>query len=207
MTVQAGDIIQVVAVLQNEDNNIVQNRFHFRCTGSGTPTDGAFNLAMHGLMTTLYQYFDEEVSNQYDALNLKIDKIFFTGGTWETVANIYNGVWLSPPVFSNVGSPLPPGVAGLVRGVTGLAKHTGKKFIAGLVENTSGATAKLETAVANKLIQMMTDWGTENVLAGLDLSVWGVVLDTTNGTVRDPIAFSSTGVWSYQRRRRTGVGI
>jgi hypothetical protein len=207
MAIGPGDVIRVVSKLQNEDSNIVENVFHFVVTGTGAASNEQVTTAVQTAMSDWWSYFEEFINDQYDPLTLKADLVSWVGDTWKVVENIFLGPFTDPPTFTDSSDPLPPGVAGLGRFITTLAKHTGRKFIAGFCEDSQGATGKLAPAIAALIISALVDMITGTAIGATGLTIKAAVPDTTDGTVRQPYTASSTGTWSYQRRRRTGVGI
>jgi hypothetical protein len=138
-------------------------------------------------------------------VDLKVDVVQWLNGKWEVVQNVGLYAWGQLLDASSAADHLPPGVAALGKLYTGAGRHIGKKFFGALTEAVNDVGGNLGSAAATSILAGLAELLTPYVIsAGNELV--SVVLDHTDGTVRDIIDVAVSGYHGYQRRRRPGAG-
>lgn len=205
MTVSNGDILRASARFQDAQGNDVVNVYNFRCDFAADQTDQDVFDEVDAYLTSVYTEYDAIIDADFDPYDLKVDVVTFAGGEWVVTQNVGFGAWGTGITSTAIGDALPPGAAVLVKLGTGLGKHTGRKFLGGFVDvilDTNGdvdpaTVTGISTGFAKLLVASVISAGNE---------IATVILDQKLGTVRDVVEAVVGSLFSYQRRRRPGVG-
>jgi len=203
MTLQAGDILRVVASMLWTDGNVAQNVYNAALSGGGSPWDDEDVVDdASSWMSNIYGNLTASMSDELDGNEILVYKYDAVGDDWDEVGS---NAWGFNP--ANVTDQLPRGVAGLVRLWTVDPDVQGKKYIPGLTENA--ATNGLYTAaMVTILLAVGADWYTpfagSTSGATWTPGIWSVANTVFNAGV-DHI--SASAIPAYQRRRKRNVGI
>ena len=205
MTVPTGAVIRASARFVDTHGSDVVNVYFFRSDFDTPQSEAAVFAGCDQYLASVYTEFDANLDDDFDPLDLKVDVVEWDSVKWQVVANVGFGGWGVIIDSTALGNPLAPGVAALVSMFTGLGKHTGRKFVGGLVEAIKNSEGNFATASAAAMQVAFSLLLTPKVLSvGNDLIT--VVLDHTDGTIRDVIAIGVSEIFGYQRRRRPGTG-
>lgn len=205
MTIVDGDILQASARFTDPKGNDHVNVYHFEAVLTDSQTDQTVFDEIDAFLTSVYTEFDSYLMATAEPRDLKVDVIDWVDNKWTTVRSVGFGSWGAGINTSSSGDQLPPGVAALVKFGTGFGRHIGRKFIGMMPENLNQTNGTLSATLIGA---MATGFG--NLLVGHEISSLNYlnyrVLDRLEGTVYDALELIINGIWSYQRRRREGVG-
>lgn len=203
MTVDAGDILRIVASMLWSDGNVNQNVFNAIVTGGGSPWDDQDIVDdAEAWLDTMYLNLTDHTSDSLAGNEVIVYKYDVAGGDWDEVSS---QAWTWSPAASS--DELPRGVAALVRLWTEDPDVQGKKYMPGMLEaNTTDGL--FGAGLIIDLLLFASDWyapfagGTSG--ATWTPGIWSVVQEAFIAAV-DHIATSS--IPAYQRRRKRNVGI
>lgn len=180
------------------------NVYYFRADTGYSETDVATLGYIEDHMDSIYGNLTAHLSNTADAVDIKVDVVAFVGGVETIIRNVGTTPFNLTVPPAATGEPLPPGVAGLVKLLTGIGKVYGRKFIGMLTEGAqnSGVLGVAVLAALEVVAAIMVATITAPVSGDL---IPGVMSKRET----DFVAFASYDVSSnmaYQRRRRAGTG-
>lgn len=204
MTVPTGAILRASLRIQDPYGNDHVNVWYLQTSFAAPQTEQAVFDGVDAFMTASYGNIDNFMATGSVVLDMKLDVVAFQAGKWVVTQNVGFGQWgvaLNP---AETGEELPAGVAVLLKLRTALGKHYGRKFFGLMTEltnNTGLVSSALQTAVLALGSGILIPY---TISAGNTVSV--VVPDTASGIVRALTEVAVNAVWSYQRRRRQGVG-
>jgi hypothetical protein len=152
-----------------------------------------------------YAAMNAYISNTVSTNDIKIDVVFWSGGKCIVSQNLgtypWDDVWYNP---SGAGEVLPPGDSALLKLMTTLGKHYGRKFIGGLTE-TAQNSGILVAGCVEDLADMATSF-----LSEFTISAGNYLVPVINSTLFQEalpvIEAAASAVIAYQRRRRPGTG-
>lgn len=205
MTVVDGAVLRVSVRFHSDTYGDIMNVWHFRADfpDLDQPDENVMD-AITAVMTASYQNIDQLMGSVIDPLDVKVDVVQHLAGKWTVVQNVGLSGWDAGLVTNEGADLLPPGSAILGKLRTGLGKHWGRKYFGGFTETSN--EVGLVTAAAQTAVLALLDGLLDPVVVFVNDVLHTVVLDQLNGTVRDFVESAVNNVWSYQRRRRTGVG-
>lgn len=204
MSVPNGALLRASARFSTAGFGDLVNVFTFQCVFTANQTDSDVFDAVDAHLSDIYNQFDLHMATQVEPLDLKVDIIEFQAGEFVVTYNVGFGSWGATLNTAETADALPSGVAVLGKLRTGLGKHWGRKWLGVFTElnnNVGYVTSTLQTAVASGLVKLVTAY-----IFNTDQGIRGVVLDQQSGLARQIMEVAVNSVWSYQRRRRTGVG-
>lgn len=203
MSVQAGDVLRIVASFLWTDGNVNQNVFNAVVTGGGAPFDDS-DIAddAEAWLDDMYLNLVAMMSDEIDGNEVIVYKYDAGDGDWDEVAS---QSWSYDP--TQVSDQLPRGVAALARLWTDDPDVQGKKYIPGITEQ-SVEDGLINAAGLVNLLAFAADWYLPFVgaVSGATWTpgIWSVVGTVFNAAV-DHLAASA--IPAYQRRRKRNVGI
>lgn len=205
MTVANGEVLRVAARHYNTDTNDVINVFHYKANFAASQVDQDVIDAVMEDIDNAYGALNAYMSNTYDKIDMKFDVVEFVGGVAKITRNLGTHIWTGATYVPGMtGDVLPPGVAALVKFLTGIGKTYGRKFIAGLGEGSQNAglwgsptVTALGVFAANLLSDVVVSAGNTLGLGVMSARSADFVA-ATEADFSNPIA--------YQRRRRPGTG-
>lgn len=203
MTVDAGDILRIVASMLWTDGNVNQNVFNCVLSGAGGPWDDE-DIADDAVdwLEDMYANITTFCSDELDGNECLVYKYDAVGDDWDEV---FSQAWIWNA--SGATDQLPRGVAGLIRLWTVDPDVQGKKYIPGLTEAQVN-DGLWPSSTLTALLAFAADWYLPftGVASGALFTpgVWSVVGKVLKAGV-DHIATSS--IPAYQRRRKRNVGI
>lgn len=190
--------LRAVATFTLGVNSIAQNVYHAKHVTATSQEDDdvrdAFANMIEDAMDDLQEQISDDVSLQ------KVEVYVLETGVWEPLGVVYSA-WEG----SHAGTPMPSGVAFLIKLSKERTGHQDRKFIAGLCEEScSGDTwgSGAVTAGNAYATTLATPYSDPN---GVDLTFCYFDRDTeatkyyTGGAADSRV--------SYQRRRKPGVGL
>jgi hypothetical protein len=204
--VSNGDVLRVACRTNLESAQDCVNVYHFEAQFFSDQDDSDVLAAIVDKMQTAYSALNPNISNLVDVIDIKVDVVEFIGGVLKIVRAVGLVPW-SGGAFSPTaaGEALPPGVAGLVKFLTGIGKVYGRKFIGGIVEASqaggvlgSGFLTQLGTYAAALMVPI-------EVISGANLLQLGV-MSSKLATFVPFLSVDVTDIVAYQRRRRPGSG-
>lgn len=205
MSVADGEVIRVSARQEMAGDQDHVSVFHYLCDFAAPQTEGDVMDAIAEDIDTAFSTLNAIITTGQDPLDMKFDVVEFVGGLLKITRNIGLIIW--PDVLYNptgAGDKLPPGVAALVKFLTGIGKVYGRKFIGGLIETAQDGgnlTSAALTALGLFGGAILSD-------PAIDVNNWFEpgVMSTRE---QDFVIFSevdASGNIAYQRRRRKGTG-
>jgi hypothetical protein len=203
MTVNVGDILQIVAVMSWLDGNIMQNVFHTEITAGTGPFD--HEDVGDDMQTWVEAMYAELVAGQSDECDGSEIRVY----VWDTGDADWDEISTKSFTYNptNAGDQVPRGVSALINAKTDDADVNGKKYLGGFTE-ASSVDGLLAAAEIVRLVAFAAEWlpvivgGVSG--ASFDAGVWSVkntALYDLTGT------FTIPAIWAYQRRRKRGIGI
>ena len=203
MTVMVGDILRVVATYTWADGNIMQNVFNAVIGSGGGPfTDGDIVDDAEAWMDNCYANITARVTSDVDGSQIQVYKYDSIDDDWDEVGTTS---WTWNPSGGATGY-LARGVAGLVTARTSNPDVQGKKYVGGLLQ-ANVINGLLQGALLTDLLAFAADWITDFV-GGTSGANWepGVWSPTDTALYQMATSISASGIPSYQRRRKRGVG-
>ena len=203
MSVVTGDVLRIVASMLWTDGNISQNIFNVKLSGAGGPWDDS-DVAddAEDWLDDMYANMTSSVTDELDGNEVIVYKYDAVGDDWDEVQS---QAWSWNP--SSAGQQLPRAVAGLIRLWTEDPDVQGKKYVPGLVEETSD-DGLFNAATLTVLLAMAADWYLPFVGSATGATftpgVWSVISKLFVAAV-DHVA--ANAIPAYQRRRKRNVGI
>lgn len=204
MTIAVGDILRVVAVMVWTDGEVMQNVYNAVITGAGGPFDEDDivddALAWVDAMMTIVEADVSDVLSGsevrvyvYDSGDQDWDEIGSASWTWAGTAD--------------VDDELPRAVSALVNAKTTDPDINGKKYIGGYTEGGT-ELGLIKTASVARLVLFSAEWGAAFV-GSVSGGSWtpGIWSPTLLNIFVMSGTFIISNIWSYQRRRKRGVGI
>lgn len=180
------------------------NVHYYRCTTASTQTDASLLADFEDELGTIYSNMNAQFTNTADPLDVKVDIVEFVGGKETIIRNLGTIPLTTNTVPGATGEPLPPGVAALVKLLTGIGKTYGRKFLGMLTESAQNSgVLNAGTITALEVVAAA-------ILNGITFSASG---DAESGVMSKRStqfeAFTAYDIGSqmaYQRRRRPGTG-
>lgn len=203
MSVTEGTILRMVVTLLWQDGNIMQNVFNAVVTGVGAPWD-ADDIVQDAVSWAeeLYANLTAKVSDQVDGSQVQVYEYDSIDDDWDEVGA---AAFTWDPTQAD--EEFPRGIAALINLKSTDPDTSGKKYIGGITEsdNDSGViSGPLITALAAFAIDWYTSFvGTDS---GADWApgIWSVK-DTLFRLALPSVIIPA--IYSYQRRRKRGVGV
>ena len=206
MTINIGDVIQVVTTWAGALGEAAQNVWHMEQV-SGAGSDEADVLtAIRTQYRVAFADIVGDIANDWTVVQYDLLVRDTTAHQWDGVSILGETTLIG----NDAGDYLPHGVAQILRYSTGLARRQGQMFIPGHVD-TSVVSGLFVAGVLTRALAFAADWGT-------DISVTGGLLQLCTYNV-DPASsyyetssladgnYIANSVPGYQRRRKPGVGI
>lgn len=195
--VNPADLLRITARLRFQATADIQNVFFMHYAG-GSPISNA------DAVTDMGEYLEDG----YTEINPKLaDDVTYLD---YRVVNVTTGVdlgynpWPTLVQGSNVNDTLMPGVAGLIRILTGDVKHEGRKFTGPYSEGNT-LNGNYQPGVVTAMADAGAAWFSP-FLSSLGNSWQPVIVDRTTGQERVPTSVVASNNPAYQRRRRVGSG-
>lgn len=203
MSVEAGNIIKVVANLSMPDEVLAQNVFYWIVSGDATSTDAFFITKVEDWLEAFYGELAGRISGAVDLQEASVQEVEFDAvDGWVVVRNI--GTANPSVTFSATGDMLPHAGAAIITAQTAVPTRRSRKSIPGCVEaeiDNSTVTSTLLTALANAAVEWISDFAiaTGIVCISVLLSELGITIPLVGASVPD--------ILGSQRRRKPGVGV
>lgn len=202
MSIVSGDILRIAVSLLFTDGNLAMNIFNAVVTGAGGPWDDA------DIVDDAVAWMDNIFSNMTTGTTNLLDGSHVTVYIYDAIEGDWDEVGSDPFTWNPTAATdsMPRGVAGLINAKTIDPDISGKKYLAGTVEDAAddGAwTAATLTAFASWAIDWVTAFTGGTSGADWLPGVWSptdVKLSPLSGTFNIPTECA------YQRRRKRGVG-
>lgn len=203
MSITVGEILQIVAVLQWLDGDIMQNVYNAVVTGSGGPYDEDDVVDdMEDWMDDIYANLSGRMSDEVDGSEVRVYVYDPVDDDWDEIGT---NAWGFNP--TDAGEQQPRGIAALINCKTADPDVNGKKYFGGSTES-SALDGIWAAAHLTALALVGIDWVTAFVGAtsGADFTpgIWSPTRTNfyqMSGQVVIPT------IPAYQRRRKQGVGI
>lgn len=204
MSVDNGDVVRGVLNMTMVSGDEAKNVFTWGVTKVSIPTwtdsaiGGYIESAIELIFTELLSIISDDMS--FDT----IDIYKRVGVTWDYLTTVVPS-WSS----TAVPSVLAPGDAALLTAYTDLNRVFGRKFIYGLTEDglQDGAfTAGVLSEMADAALEYITAYS-GGTMGPLDFLVPGVWSTKVDGFVAFGLVAVVKNIVSYQRRRKTNVGV
>lgn len=205
MSVGTAKVLRCSARWTDANGSDLVNVFFFRTSFASAQTEADIMTAVDTYLQSCFDHFDGNMRTTTAPFDLKVDVVQWAGGKWVVVQNVGFGPWGSGLTAGSGSDALPPGSAALGKLYTNLGKHTGKKFFGGFTEASCDVGGNVEAALHTAILDGLTELLSPYVISAGNTLIT-VVLDYVGGTIRDALAAAVNGTWSYQRRRRPGVG-
>ena len=202
MAIGLDDVLKTVVTLTMPGTTVAQNVFYSQLTSSGGESDVDVIEAQRLWVEDMYDNILGEVSDlvaineisvyvQVSEVPIDFDLVGIVDGTG---------------VGSEVGHPLPNGVALVIRAATIVAGTVARKYIPGLSEVSSEGAA-WTAAVLIDAVGFGVDWvtGPDTYLGA---TYEGGVVSSKDGKFKPfSVAALISTIPGYQRRRKPGVGV
>lgn len=203
MSIQVGDILKVVAILQWLDGDIAQNVYNTVVSGAGGPYDES------DVTDDMLEWVEDMqaplVTSQSDEIDGSEVRVYVYDAVDDDWDEIGSTSWTYNP--SNVGEQLPRGVAFLINCKTSDPDVNGKKYLPGGTESnvTDGlVNAGMLAAIAAYSVLWVGPFTGSTSSADFTPGVWSPT--RTNFYQMTEQVITPT-IPAYQRRRKRGVGI
>lgn len=205
MTVSNGNVLRVATRFTGVHQQDIMNVWYFRADFAAPQADTTVVTAVDAYLSSAIVPFDGYLDNSISPLDMKVDVVQWLNGKWEVVQNVGTAAWGSTITPASTADALPEGASALAFLRVGLGKHQGRKFLGGFAEDGNSPSGALDSTMQTTILSGLATLLTPAIIsAGNEIAT--VVLDHTDGTVRDVIELALNGFWAYQRRRRPGVG-
>lgn len=204
MPLNAGDVVRTAVRFADTQGNDHVNVWHWEASAAISDADAAIRAAIATWVENSYSALSANLSNLITELDVKVDVVDFVGG----VITVIRSLGVEPFTLTTAptagADPMPPGVAALLKLLTGIGRVYGRKFI-GMFTETSQINGILAAA-------FQTNLGTLGaaVLGGIGGLTGGVL---NGGVLSEKLTsfvqftgYDVSDVVSYQRRRRQGSG-
>lgn len=204
MPLGLGDVVRVSVrhALSAEQDHV--NVYYYECTLPMSGSDAEIVSDIENEMSTAYSLLTTHLTNTATPVDVKVDEVAFVGGVEKVIRNVGTVPFTptSPPAAA--GEPLPPGVAALVKFLTGIGKTYGRKFIGMFAEGAqsdgvlvAGVLTALE-AFAAVLLSTISGTTSGTLQPG--------VMSKPNAAFVPFTVYDVASQMAYQRRRRPGTG-
>ena len=203
MSIQVGDILRIVAVLNWLDGDIMQNVFNAVITGTGGPFDEG-DIVDDALdwIDTIFTELDNAQVDTLDGSEIRVYIYDSIDDDWDEVGSV---AWGHDPVITS--DELPRGVAGLVNCKTSDPDVSGKKYFGGFGEGSVQLglwSSSLLTLIAAAAVEWVTPFVGATSGANWTPGIWSPTNTNFYHMTGDVII---PAIPAYQRRRKQGVGI
>ena len=205
MPLLAGDVLRCSVRFSDVNGNDHVNVYYLRAPFEITDSDATIMAAIADYFDDAYSELATNISNLVTEIDIKIDEVEWVGGVLEVTRNLGTVPWSMTTSPSAAGDPLPPGVAALVKFLTGVGKTYGRKFIGMICEAAQASgiiTSGLQSQLASYAGVILA--GISGILTGGDLDA-GVMSVKIHG-FQEYNNYDVSDVVAYQRRRRQGTG-
>lgn len=211
MPIENGDILRAATKILTLQNTYSMNVWWFRATGTGTAdewdTASTIETAIEAYMGV--PAFAMKVGTTFP--EMLIDQVAWEEAPapagWKVQQTIWLDEWGESFVPSGSGDNMPGSDAVLIKLITTLRKHSGRKYLGpfpetenvgnGLVSGT--LVTNLGTAAGN----LLNDYAVPNS----SISVHFVVPNMAGNATNEINSILTSNIWRDQRRRQDGVGI
>lgn len=206
MSIDAGDILRIVAKWSTNEGQVLNSVWHYNVASGAALIASDIIDAINANYITAFLNVDQHINNAY-----QIDEWDLL--QWDAVLNRFDGVLTqaaSGIVGTSVSSPVPPGVGMLGRVVTDSARRQGRHNIAGVSEgvtNTSELSAAAEADLALFMLQFdatLAPTGGSITWCTWNTDVTSPIFESFSPASGTAIANTLMG---YQRTRKPGIGI
>lgn len=205
--VQADDILRVTVKLSHPVASLIENVWHFLVDGTGFAAAADAVDAVDTFLILVYNTLDALMSDDTTWVDAVIDILTFVIDHWEVTGHVGNIDALTGFTPASGIDVMPPATAHMLRYLTDVPKHEGKKYFAPFTEvvNTDGLITSSLTDLGN--LVFLDTLLYEDAIPNSSLTLKGIVLDVNQNIYR----FSGSGIqsnrWAQQRRRKKYVGI
>jgi len=205
-TIDVGEIVRVSARFKAEDAGDVINVWRWRNDGAAAVTDTDFIAACKAKLSAAFAFVSIDLSNRLDSFDIRFDVVAFIGGKEVVVKALGTDTWtLSTPPGAAT-DMLPATDAVIMNFRTATPGSYGRKFLAGLCENSWGGGVVVSAAIG-RFGQMATELLTALAAGGQNFSL-GAISEKV-GIAGEWVEFISAVINTIpgnQRRRRRNVG-
>lgn len=206
MTIDVGDVLQVVQTWTTPGNEVAQNVWHLEMVSGAGADEVDILAALNTQQDVAMGAIDSYINTGFEIVEIALLKRNLSTHEWDGLGSTQ----LTASAGASASDYLPHGVAMVCRYQTALARRQGRQFIPGWVDAAvlDGVFASTYLAAA---AAYMGYWGT-------DISVTGGLLQVCTYNVEPASAYYESSslangtylineVPGYQRRRKPGVGI
>jgi hypothetical protein len=192
------DVLQVTATMKVGVSVTIQNVYHLVVKDIGGVDD-------EDVADDMGEYLEDIYTNLVASMTSSLIFIDYRVQNLTTEQDIGTFPWPSLTVGSSVASRLPFGVAALIKAKTQQGKHQGRKYFALFTEDHTDngfVTAALQADLADAGQAAYSEF-----TSTLVNNYTPVVLERDVLGGRAVLSVQVPADWSYQRRRKPGVGI
>ena len=204
MAMNAGDVIRASARFRLGADQDHVNVYYYRAVTAISWDDTVILQQVRDHLAGAYGDLHDKLTNRADPIDVKIDQVEFVGGVETIVRNLGTIPFTMTLPPSGTGEALPPGVAALVKFLTGVGKVYGRKFVGMLLESAQSNGSILAATLAN------LEQYAAKILAGIESGgslLWETgVMSKKLGAFKEFTSYDASTNVAYQRRRRPGTG-
>jgi hypothetical protein len=205
MGVTDDQILRVTGKMLGVNGQQVQNVYHLLTQFASEQDAEDVGNAVGGWLNTAWDHIYNSVHSDVTPETFLVQVVEWVTDHWEVIENVGEFAWVLSNAFAGATDPLPDGVAALLKFPTAYPRHIGRKFVYGLVEGANQAGEVLAGTLAN-LASMATDLLADAIIDGSNSLKPGLISIAT-GNFYPFVSAVADAAWSYQRRRKAGVGI
>lgn len=209
MTVPIGTWFQTTVSFYPPSSGVAQNVFHWKLAGTSAPAEALVLTALSTALTAFYAHFEPFWLTEMASPLVSVDVIDWNVIDQQWQIQYHFGDFNLTTIAGTLSDdPLPAGASLLIGLVPIYRNHSGKKYLAGFSEANNDvfgtpSNGLITAATASCAELIAHDWTVETGLSTISYTI----LDRTLGEFNYmPIAGIIRNNWSYQRRRKSGVG-
>ena len=204
MTVGNNETYRFSARLSGEAGQDIMNVWFIKTTFSTTETDQDFVDAVLLRLKNAYSAFNTYMSSLYDAVDIKVEQVSWTGGKLVIDRNVGTYDWPAGFEPADAANNLPSGASLLVKYRTSGVRTLVRKFFSGITETHSDGIA-FTSAMMTVILDAFDDFIVQSSVSGTNYIDFVVHSFRANSWLTY-LSCIVSGIAAYQRRRRAGAG-
>lgn len=203
MGIADGDIVKVVARMQDINGSDIINTYYYIASGVLALTDADFLTAVESELSTAYALMEDQMPSTVTPVDIKADKVSFVSGKVVQGDPVGTIPWTTWSGGQGAADGLPQGCAAVVDFTVTSAGVQGRKYMGPLTEATQSNGVLVGTCLAD-----LAAFAAE-VLDGFTAGggqLTSIVMSTKYAAAIGLASAVVKAVVGYQRRRKSGVG-
>lgn len=211
MPIEPNDILRCTTKVLSPNNNYSLNVWWFKATGTGSAAEADVSTAAEAAIESFFGTLGTRMKVGTTFPELLLDQVAWeltpAPPSWKTLQTLTLQPWGETFNPAGSGEPLPTQDAVLLRMITSLRKHQGRKYFGPFTEAENNAEGLVGAAFIQDIVTVSTNLMTAHSIPNSTMELVFVVPNMSGPATNIFNTIIVGNVWRSQRRRQIGVGI